>query len=502
MPDSGPFPERTFGVLLHPASFAGHDRVGTLGSEARAFIDWLDETGARVWQILPLTVNGKDDSPYFSSSAFAGNPWLIDLEELHQHGLLDDLQLSAIELDARVDYDALRTHKLPLLHAAAERFLATPSHPWHEGFDEFVGDAEWLVGTCHFFAVKDRDPGTAWWDWPTGLRTLDPEAVDASRRELSGEIARWQAIFYFFERQWRAVKLLANQRGIRVLGDLPIYVAPDSADVWLHQGQFQLDDLGRMPVQSGVPPDYFSELGQLWGNPLYRWDTMAADGYSWWLARLRRSIELSDLVRIDHFRALAAYWEVPGDAEDARDGRWVQGPDQSFLDAIVAEFPDRPIVAEDLGMLDDDVHRLRDDNELPGMRVLQFAYDGDPDNMHLPDNYPEHCIVYTGTHDNDTTASWWSGLDADDRARVARDIRFPVDADIGRAVWSIIEGAISSRAVAAVIPMQDLLVLDGSARMNVPSSTTGNWGWRMPAASLTPELAAAVRRLGERHDRC
>jgi 4-alpha-glucanotransferase len=502
MSTSGPFPQRTFGVLLHPSSFPGRDGIGTLGDSARSFIEWLATTGAGIWQILPLTVNGKDDSPYFSSSAFAGNPWLIDLADLERHGLIDDPGLPEHETDAPVDFESLRRHKQPRLWEAADRFLASPDDPWHAEFETFVQDADWLTGTCHFFALKATAPDRAWWQWPEPLRRRDPDAVDASLHELADEIARWQAVFFFFEVQWREAARHAHERGIRVLGDLPIYVAPDSADVWLHQHQFQLDELGHLPVQSGVPPDYFSEMGQLWGNPLYRWDVMADDGYSWWLARLRRSLELSDIVRIDHFRALAAYWEVPGDALDARGGRWVQGPAQSFVDAIVAAFPDRPIVAEDLGLLDDDVHHLRDDNELPGMRVLQFAFDGDDHNMHLPHLLPERCIVYTGTHDNDTAASWWARLDGETRRRVASYLEIPPDADVARAVWKLIESAMGSRAIAAVIPVQDLLVLGEGARMNVPATTTGNWAWRMTPGQLDAELAASLRELGERHDRC
>ncbi len=329
----------------------------------------------------------------------------------------------------------------------------------------------------------------------------DPAAVERSRRELAADIARWQAVFYFFERQWRSVRSAANERGIRVVGDLPIYVADDSADVWLNQEQFQLDEAGRMIVQSGVPPDYFSADGQLWRNPLYRWEVMALDGYAWWLSRLRRALELSDVVRIDHFRALSAFWEVAGDAENALGGHWVDGPGQPFLDAVREAFPAMPFIAEDLGTLDDAVYALRDDNGLPGMRVLQFGFDGLPDNPHLPAALVEACVVYTGTHDNDTIASWWTSLDHDDRMEVERVFRLPPFSDVGTAAWSFIEAAIGSRAIAAVIPIQDLLVLDERSRMNVPSTTSGNWSWRMPPNALSAELAASMYRLAERYRR-
>ena len=428
----GPFPHRSFGVLLHPSSFPGRDHIGTLGTEAHDFVAWLGTTGATLWQILPLTMNGQDDSPYFSSSTFAGNPWLVDLDMLVEYGLLDDTGLPEGVTDATIDFDDVRAHKQPSLRAAAQRFLLSPTHRLRPGYDRFVEHAEWLAPACHFFALKELHDGAPWWEWPEPIRRCDPTEMKRSRGELADEIALWQAILYFFEVQWRAVKADANDRGIRILGDIPIYVADDSADVWLHQEQFTLDDAGAKTEQSGVPPDYFSETGQLWRNPLYRWDVMAADGYAWWLSRLRRALELSDIVRIDHFRALSAYWAVPGDADDALDGRWVTGPGQRFLDAVAAEFPDMPFVAEDLGTLDDEVYALRDDNGLPGIRVIQFGFDGLPDNAHLPDAWVEACVVYTGTHDNEPIAAWWNALDASSRAEVARVYQIPADADVGR----------------------------------------------------------------------
>jgi len=501
MTDHGPFRSRSLGVLLHPSSFPGRDGIGTLGAEAHDFVTWLESAGATTWQLLPLTINGKDDSPYFSSSAFAGNPWMVDLDDLVAHGLLDDTELSDRGTSDPIDFDRLRSRKLPLLLAAADRFLATPDHAWRPDFDEFVRDNDWLTPTCHFLALKDDYGDVPWWEWPEPIRRLEADAVQQSRRSLADEIVRWSALLYFFEVQWGAVRADASGRGIRTLGDIPIYVAPDSADVWLHQEQFLLDDAGGLVLQSGVPPDYFSETGQLWGNPLYRWDVMAADGYSWWISRLRRCLELSDIVRIDHFRALSAYWEVPGNATTAIGGRWVDGPGQPFLDAIREAFPEMPFVAEDLGELDAAVYTLRDDNELPGMRVLQFGFDGDPNNPHFPGAIVEASLAYTGTHDNNTTAGWWNDLDAGTKQNVIAALDIGPDADIESVVWSMIEAAVASPAVAAVIPVTDLLVLDERARMNVPGTTTGNWSWRMPPGLLTPELAAQVRRLAERHRR-
>jgi 4-alpha-glucanotransferase len=495
------FDERTFGVLLHPTSFFGREPVGTLGEQAEQFVDWLAGTGARVWQILPLTMNGQYDSPYFSYSAFAGNPWLIDLTRLAEAGLLADPGLLPQVSDAAVPVSRLATTKLPRLREAARALLADASHPWQDGFAEFRVQQDWLLDTCHFFALKQVHDDAPWFDWPPGLAGRDPDALEASRGALAADILDWAAIFYFADRQWHALARRAHERGLVVLGDLPIYVSHDSADVWAAQREFQLDGEGRLTAQSGVPPDYFSETGQLWGNPLYRWDVMAADGFSWWVARLRRCLELTDLVRIDHFRALSAYWEVPADAPDARGGRWVPGPGQAFLDTLAQHFPSMPFVAEDLGTLDDDVLALRDDNHLAGMRILQFGFDGTPDNPHQPHRFPQHSIVYTGTHDNDTVASWWSGLTPAKRAEVAAYFQISADADAGRATWALIEAALGSRAALAVVPMQDLLVLDGRARMNDPSVFVGNWCWRMPPDGLSDDLAASLRTLAARYGR-
>ena len=492
---------RQFGVLLHPSSLFGAEPIGTIGAQAYRFVDWLRTAGASVWQILPLTVNGQYDSPYFSYSAFAGNPWLVDRLDLQQHGLLAQPGLSVEVNDSAVPFDLLSEQKLPELREAADALLAQPDHPWTESFETFCRQQPWLDDTCHFFALKDSYDDDPWFTWPRGIRRRQSSALAESRSELSGAVAQWRAIFFFFDQQWAALKRAANGAGLTILGDLPIYVSHDSADVWVNQHEFSLDDDGGLLVQSGVPPDYFSETGQLWGNPLYRWDVMAGRGYRWWLDRLRRCLELSDVVRIDHFRALSAYWEVPAGAADARGGRWVPGPGQHFLDAVRAQFPSMPFVAEDLGTLDDDVLALRDTNHLPGMRILEFGFDGTSDNPHLPHRFPTACLAYTGTHDNDTVAGWWASLDPQQRAEVAAYYQVDPRADTGRIVWSLIEAAMGSRADVAVFPMQDLLVLDSRARMNDPSVFVGNWSWRMPPEGLSGELAASLRRLAQRYGR-
>ena len=493
------FPRRELGVLLHPTSLCNREDVGTLGHGAYAFVDWLERAGVSLWQILPLTPNGLHDSPYFSSSAFAGNPWLVDLELLCEAGLLPEPALHPGPRDARVPFAQLTQSKLPRLLAAAEALLAQPRHPWRDAFEAFREREAWLAHTAHFFALGQLRQDAPWWSWEPGLRRRDPGALKKSRSLLAHSIEAWEALLFFFDRQWRELKRYANGKGIRVLGDLPIYVHHDSADVWRYREQFRLDRGGRMRVQSGVPPDYFSASGQLWGNPIYDWRRMAHDGYSWWIARLRRCVDLNDIVRIDHFRALSAYWEVPGGATDARTGRWVPGPGQPFFDALAASFPEMPFVAEDLGTLDGAVHELRERNGLFGMRILQFGFDGLPDNAHRPDVFPEESLAYTGTHDNDTLSGWWEKLGPETRGEVARYYQFRPGAAVGTVVWSLIEAAVACRSRVAVVPMQDLLVLDGRARMNDPARLPGNWGWRLPPDGLSDDLARSVRRLRERY---
>ena len=484
-------------MLLHPSSLPGDEPIGTFGDAAEEWIDWLASTGAGVWQVLPLTVNGKDESPYFSTSAFATNHWLIDLHELARAGLLSGFDAAPRSEDGRIDFDAMRTWKQPLLLAAARTLLSRPEHPWWPDCERFVATADWLTDSCLFFALQDAHPGTPWWEWDEPLRRRDPATVAASIAELAERIDEWRVLQFLAERQWQRLHRRANAAGIAVLGDIPIYVAPDSADVWVHQHLFQLDDDGHMTAQSGVPPDYFSETGQLWGNPLYRWDRMAEDGFAWWIARLRRTLEQTDVVRIDHFRALSAYWSVPADHDTAIHGSWVPGPGQAFIDAVRAAFPDLPIVAEDLGDLDDDVLELRDRNDLLGMRVLQFGFDGGGPNDHHPSQLVERCIVYTGTHDNDTLAGWWGGLSVRQRSRVRLDTGMPSRVRAPGAVRWLVGVALRSRAIAAVVPVQDLLVLGSEARMNIPGTIVDNWMWRMPEGRLTRRLATHLRRLAE-----
>jgi 4-alpha-glucanotransferase len=505
MSRTSPFARRTFGVLLHPSSLAGREPIGTLGAEAHRWVDWLASTGAGLWQVLPLTFTGEGDSPYFSPAAFAGNPWLIDLQELVSGGLLasDELSsgLSDEAPDGPVEFDTMRAWKRPLLHRAAEEFLGDPAHEWRNDYERFVADTDWLDDACHFIALKRVDPDTPWWDWDEPIRRRDPAAVAASAHEVADLIERERVLQFIVDRQWGAVRRRANAAGIAILGDVPIYVAPDSADVWANQELFELDDDGRPTLQSGVPPDYFSETGQLWGNPIYRWDVMAGHDFDWWMRRLRRALDQADVVRIDHFRGLSAYWAVPADADTAVDGEWFAGPGQAFVDAVRRAFPDLPIVAEDLGDLDDAVYQLRDRNDLVGMRVLQFGLADRTPNEHHPDHVDERCVVYTGTHDNDTLAAWWEGLSRRRRERVRDTTGMPARVRTRRAVRWIVGVAMRTKALAAVVPLQDLLALGAEARMNTPGTSVGNWAWRMPAGCLTAELAADLERLAADADR-
>ena len=503
-PPTHPFPSRTFGVLLHPTSLAGPEPIGTLGAEAAEWVDWLASTGAGVWQILPLTYLGEEDSPYFSPSAFAANTWLIDLRELAASRLLDEatLDLPDDPTGQPIDFEQMRAWKQPLLREAAQRFLADPGHPWRRDHERFVATTPWLDDACHFFALKQAEPTAGpWWEWEPGLRHRDRTALADSAAELAAVIEQERALQFFVDRQWRAIRTRANDQGIVVLGDVPIYVSPDSVDVWANQHLFQLDASGRQTTQAGVPPDYFSKTGQLWRNPLYRWPEMEANGFTWWISRLRRTLDQVDVVRIDHFRGLSAYWSVPADHETAVDGEWIEGPGQAFVDALADAFPELPIVAEDLGDLDDDVVALRDDNDLIGMRVLQFGFDPPSKprrpNAHHPEHVDERAIVYTGTHDNDTLAGWWEDQSRRRRSRIRAETAMPPRVRTGRAVRWLIGVAMRTRAAVAVIPFQDLLALGSEARMNTPSTEDINWRWRMPPAAPTRSLATGLRQLAD-----
>ncbi len=494
--------ERRAGILLHPTSLPGPDGIGDLGAGAERFLEWAAAARQSVWQILPLCPTGPWNSPYVGLSAFAGNPFLISSDRLVAEGLLAG---AAIERapdfpGGRTDYDRALPWKRRALRAAWRHFRRRATAAALRELEAFLDAPEhrgWLDDWALFMALRVRSRGRAWTTWAHGLHRREPVALRDARRELSAEIEYQKFLQFLFFRQWARVKDEANRLGILVMGDLPIYVAPDSADVWANQRLFDLDPEGRPVSVAGVPPDYFSETGQRWGNPLYRWDRIADEGYAWWIARMRWNLRLTDLLRIDHFRGFAAYWAIPAGEPTAVHGAWVPGPGRALFEAVRGALGDLPLVAEDLGHITPDVHELRRDLGLPGMRVLQFAFDGSPDNDHLPPRHPEDAVAYTGTHDNDTTRGWFDSLDEDAR----RVVRGAIGTREGSIEWDMIRAAYGSAARIAVVPMQDVLGLGAEARMNTPGRAENNWDWRLAPGPLPAEAAEHLARLAAETDR-
>jgi 4-alpha-glucanotransferase len=490
--------ERASGILLHPTSLPGPYGIGDLGPAAYQWLDWLAGTGSRLWQVLPLGPTGFGDSPYQCFSAFAGNPYLISPELLLQQGLLGREDLAGMpDWDPlRVDFGRLYEWKPGLLIKAFRKFEADPGQlrPAVEAFR--AENALWLEDYALFMAVKESHGGGSWDVWPQELRERTPSALQAARSALAGSIRQHIFIQFLFDRQWQALHAYAQAKGVRIIGDVPIFVAYDSSDVWAHPDLFYLDETGRPSVVAGVPPDYFSPTGQLWGNPLYNWQVHRASGFSWWLERLRFTLKNIDILRIDHFRGFAGYWEIPGKARTAEHGRWVPGPGEDFFRAVEAGLGELPIIAEDLGEITPDVIALRDRFDLPGMKILQFAFSG-PDNPFLPHRYGQNCIAYTGTHDNDTARGWYASAPMHEKDFARRYLR--VDGqDIA---WDLIRAIWASTASFALAPLQDFLDLGTEARMNFPSRLGDNWSWRMGEAALQPGLQEAIRELNHLYQR-
>jgi 4-alpha-glucanotransferase len=484
MPESATIGARASGILLHPTSLPGPG-VGDLGEQAFRFVDWLADAGQSLWQVLPLVAVNEGGSPYNALSAFAGNPLLISPAELHLHGLLPADAVAAPDLDGEgIDFPAALRWKADVVRAA--HAILGEDEELRADFRAFCEEeAAWLDDYALFRALRDAHGGGSWADWPEPLRRRDPAALRQARAELAEEIERHAYAQYLFELQWSGVREHASEQGIRIVGDVPIFVAYDSADVWAHPELFELDEELRPTVVSGVPPDYFSATGQRWGNPLYRWDVLEKTGYRWWIDRFRRTLRMVDVVRVDHFRGFESYWEVPADEETAMRGRWMPGPGRRLFDAVRAELGGLPLIAEDLGLITEEVDALRDELKLPGMRVLQFAFGGDdPQNPHLPRNYVHNAVAYTGTHDNDTVLGWYA--DAGLHERTAVDALTGGGRDMH---WRLIETVLRSAAGWAVVPLQDVLGLGGQARMNTPGVPDGNWAWRLRDGELTPELA-------------
>jgi 4-alpha-glucanotransferase len=487
--------QRKSGILLHPTCLPGRYGVGSFNRAAYDWIDFLHHTHQTLWQVLPLGPTGYGDSPYQSFSSFAGNPYLISLEDLVEDGLLDQHvldQAPPLPPDG-IDFGALYAWKLPLLRQIAAGFPRHATAAQQEAFNTFcAAHADWLDDFALFMALKDAHQGAPWQQWEMALRSRQPHALEAARRTHSANVHAYKCIQWLFSQQWARLKAYANAHNIQIIGDIPIFVAMDSADIWANTAEFFLDTAFQPTVVAGVPPDYFSATGQLWGNPLYRWEVMAANGYAWWLRRIKAALRLYDIVRIDHFRGFAGYWEVPAGEKTAVHGRWVQGPGDHFFTVVQRELGTLPIIAEDLGEITPDVVALRNQFQLPGMKVLQFAFGNDASNPFLPHNHTRNFVVYTGTHDNDTTWGWYR------RSATKQErnhfLRYACT-DGREAAWSMIALAFGSVAVMAIVPLQDLLDLGTDARMNLPGHASGNWGWRFLPEQLTAALRERLREI-------
>jgi 4-alpha-glucanotransferase len=504
---------RCSGILLHFTSLPGPFGIGDLGRCAYEFADFLAAAGQKVWQVLPLNPTGYGDSPYQCFSAFAGNPMLLSLERLGDQGLLQQSELdqSPAFPEDFVDYGPVIQFRMAALRRAAQAFFADASRTDRAAFDHFCESASpWLDDYALFMACKDAHQGIMWTLWDPEIRKRDPRAMSEWSTRLAAEVQAYKYWQFEFFRQWERLKIYSQQRGIRFMGDIPIYVAHDSADVWAHPDLFHLDDHGRPTVVSGVPPDYFSATGQLWGNPIYRWDLLAADGFQWWIERFRASFALFDMVRLDHFRGFESYWEVPAGETTAIHGRWVKGPGEELLSALQNAFGELPIVAENLGVITPAVEKLRKQFGLPGMSLLQFAFGTDPQGPSFrPHNYSRDLAAYTGGHDNDTTVGWWSSSGAGDSTRTPDDVRREHDfaraylnmGDDDEINWVMIRAILASVADVAIVPLQDVLGLGSQARMNLPGKVSGNWKWRYRPGALNAELSHRLRSLVTLYDR-
>jgi 4-alpha-glucanotransferase len=502
---------RACGILLHPTSLPGRYGVGDLGHEAYRFVDFLASSGQSLWQVLPLGPTGYGNSPYQCFSAFAGNTLLVSPDLLAEHGLVapGDVTHAPRGDDARVDYGAAFGLKERLLARAFENYKAARPAAVRNLFEEFKArSAGWLDDYALYRSLKRERGEAAWTSWEPELVRRDGPALDAARSRLAEEMESVRFRQFLFFEQWERLREYCHGKGIRIIGDIPIFVAHDSADVWSQPRQFKLGEGGRPTVVAGVPPDYFSKTGQLWGNPLYDWERMRAEGFSWWVERVRAMLSLVDVIRIDHFRGFAAYWEIPGGDETAERGRWVMAPGRELFAAIKAELGAPPVIAEDLGFITPDVISLRDEFGFPGMRILQFGFSTDTTNKDLPHNYVRNSVVYTGTHDNDTAVGWFrsdaAGSSVRSAEQVERERRYCLDyldTDGSEINWDFIRALYASAGDTALVPLQDVLGLGSEARMNTPATMSGNWGWRFREGDLDDETAARLRRLAELYGR-
>jgi len=490
---------RASGILLHPTSLPGRFGSGDLGEDAYRFVDWLKSAGQTYWQVLPLGEIGSGNSPYMCKSAFAGNVLLIDLDELARYGWLEQSDLEPLhEFSAdRINFILTGKFRMERLRRAAKKFFLLNNVMQHE-YKEFC-DAEkiWLDDYALFMSIAEHHNQQEWSLWPADLAHREDSALSRAEKDYADEIGFWKFCQWCFARQWSRLKEYANSNGIWIIGDVPIFVAYQCADVWARQELFKLEENGRPSVVAGVPPDYFSETGQLWGNPVYRWEIHEKTGFAWWVARMRHALRLADLVRVDHFRGFAAYWEIPADAPSAIDGKWVPAPGDKLLHALQQSLPYLPIIAEDLGVITPDVIELRDKYRLPGMRVLHFAFAEGESNLFLPHHYVPNTVAYTGTHDNDTTIGWWNRVATNEKAFAQQYLK----SDGQDIQWDMMRALSDSVANTVIFPMQDILGLSSEHRMNFPGHPAGNWEWRFSWPQVRQEYTQKLAEMSAEHER-
>jgi 4-alpha-glucanotransferase len=503
--------DRSSGILLHITSLPSYGGIGDFGPAAYEFADFLAASKQKYWQVLPLSPVGYGNSPYAALSAFAGNPLLISLEKLADWGWLGERQSAAARLadlpgrSGNVQFEVVSAAKLPLLHEAARNFLDNHADLGHEvqtqwaRFEQYcVDNASWLNDWAYYSVLRNKYGTGAWYSWPKGVSRREADALAAIQLEHGEELAIEQVVQFAFDEQWRELRSYCLARGIRFIGDVAIFVSYDSADVWTHTGVFELND-DLLPVRvSGVPPDYFSSTGQRWGNPLYRWDALESQGFDWWVARIQRAKQLYDVIRLDHFRGFEAYWAIPAEDNTAINGKWIEAPGAALFSRLREALGELPFIAEDLGLITKEVDALREKFSMPGMRILQFGFGDRGSHNYLPHRYEPNTVVYTGTHDNDTTRGWWQyGVSPRERASVETYIGHASDG----IVWALVRAAATSVADMCLFPLQDVLNLGSEARMNTPSQPENNWAWRHAEGALKPEDAAKLAALMEMTDR-
>ncbi|WP_296831768.1 4-alpha-glucanotransferase [Marvinbryantia sp.] len=493
--------KRASGILLPIASLPSRYGIGTFSRCAYDFVDFLERAGQRYWQILPLGPTGYGDSPYQSFSTFAGNPYFIDLDQLAEEGLLSEEECEAIDAQEDgqyIDYQKLYETRFDILRKAYERSSLAEKPEYQDFLEE---NKEWLEDYCLFMAVKDWFGGKSFAEWDEDIRLRRPEAVERFRELLAEEIDFYRFQQFYFQKQWYRLKKYANSHGVEIIGDIPIYVAFDSADTWSEPALFQFDENGTPSAISGCPPDGFSATGQVWGNPLYDWEYHEKTGYAWWIKRMRRCFRLYDIVRVDHFRGFDEYFSIPYGQDTAQGGHWAKGPGIALFHALQKELGETRIIAEDLGFLTDSVIRFVRDTGYPGMKVLEFAFDSREESNYLPHTYTQNCVAYTGTHDNQTVVGWFRSLPEEDYRMAVRylDLKREDENEIN---WKMIRTVLASVADTAIIPIQDYLGLDDAARINTPSKLGGNWIWRMKKNALTEEMEKKIRELTELYGRC